>query len=334
MSASPLVTVIIPNYNHARYLPLRIESVLNQNYKNIEVIILDDCSPDNSREIIDKYAASDERVRTVYNEQNSGSTFKQWNKGFKLAKGDFIWIAESDDSASPEFLDILVSRIQSDKGIVVAYSDSFDIDGNDNVRGTIAWYLTELDSMWENDFVTEGMPLIKKFMPYRNFIPNASAAVFRAATVRAAGLADENYRLYGDMIFWARLIALGKIAYVAQPLNYWRTHQNNVRTKSLLNGTGLEESSRVLAAMRIYGQPDEESRNKTLEQLVNLWYDTWSSQSLPWSRHKAVFHNIAAVEPNITTKLLQLASRRFFNKASGFRILLGEKFIYRIIKKK
>ena len=334
MSVSPLVTVIIPNYNHERYLPARIDSVLNQKYNNIEVLILDDCSPDNSREVIDKYAAVDHRIRTVYNEQNSGSTFKQWNKGFKLAKGEYIWIAESDDSADLDFLAVLVARLQTDENISLAYSDSFDMDGDDNVRGTIAWYLTELDSMWAHDFVVEGAPLIRKFMPYRNFIPNASAAVFRASLVRAIGPADENYRLYGDMVFWARIIAQGKIAYVSQPLNYWRTHRNNVRTKTSLDGTGLEESSRVLAAMRTYGEPNEKYRHKALEQLINLWYDTWSNQHLSWNRHKTVFRNIAAVEPNIAHTLLSIAGRRFFHKASGFRILLGEKFLYRLLKRK
>jgi cellulose synthase/poly-beta-1,6-N-acetylglucosamine synthase-like glycosyltransferase len=91
----PKVSVIIPNYNHARYLRQRIESVVGQTYQDFEVILLDDCSTDESRSIIDEYAR-DPRVRIEFNQKNSGNTFKQWNKGVKLARGEYVWVAESD----------------------------------------------------------------------------------------------------------------------------------------------------------------------------------------------------------------------------------------------
>ena len=94
----PTVSVIVPNYNHARYLRQRIESVLGQTYQDFEVILLDDCSTDESRSVLGEYA-KDPRVRIEFNEKNSGSTFKQWNKGVRLARGEYIWIAESDDYA-------------------------------------------------------------------------------------------------------------------------------------------------------------------------------------------------------------------------------------------
>lgn len=95
------VSVIIPNYCHARFLNRRIDSVLNQTYGDFEVIILDDCSSDNSRDIIETYRHHPRVSHIVYNEKNSGSTFIQWDKGFELAQGEYIWIAESDDEAAP-----------------------------------------------------------------------------------------------------------------------------------------------------------------------------------------------------------------------------------------
>ena len=79
-----MVSVIIPNYNHAKYLEQRIDSVLNQSYQDFEVIILDDCSKDNSRDVIEKYRSHERVSHIVYNEQNSGGTFNQWNKGLSL----------------------------------------------------------------------------------------------------------------------------------------------------------------------------------------------------------------------------------------------------------
>src|SRR3989442_15683408 len=96
-------SVIVPNYNHASFLRLRIESVLVQTYQDYEVILLDDCSTDNSREILASYR-NNPKVRIEYNERNSGGVFKQWNKGVRMARGRYIWIAESDDYADACFL--------------------------------------------------------------------------------------------------------------------------------------------------------------------------------------------------------------------------------------
>ena len=92
------VSIIVPNYNHEKYLDERIQSILNQTYQDFEIIILDDCSTDNSKFVIEKFRNNEHVSHIVYNEQNSGSTFKQWERGFELAKGELIWIAESDDS--------------------------------------------------------------------------------------------------------------------------------------------------------------------------------------------------------------------------------------------
>ena len=94
----PLVSVIVPNYNHAPFLDERINSILNQSYDNYELIIMDDMSTDNSVDVINKYKDHEHVSQIIINEKNSGSPFKQWNKGFAKAKGELIWIAESDDA--------------------------------------------------------------------------------------------------------------------------------------------------------------------------------------------------------------------------------------------
>ena len=108
------VSVIVPNYNHARYLRKRIDSILWQAYQDFELLLLDDCSTDSSREILTTYA-NNPKVRLEYNAQNSGSVFKQWNKGVRLTGGRYIWIAESDDFSDPEFLARLVPIWRRDR---------------------------------------------------------------------------------------------------------------------------------------------------------------------------------------------------------------------------
>ena len=131
---NPKVSVIIPNYNHEKYLDERIQSVLNQTYTDFEVIILDDVSMDNSKEVIERYRCNPHVSHIVYNTENSGSTFKQWTKGFNLAKGELIWIAESDDSCSPKILETLVGEFEKDDQLVLAYSLSMFIDEYGNQR--------------------------------------------------------------------------------------------------------------------------------------------------------------------------------------------------------
>ena len=93
------VSIILPNYNYERFLPERIESILNQAYKDFELIVLDDFSPDGSVELIKSYLRKDNRIKFIGNKENSGNPFLQWQKGIKESKGEYIWIAEADDFA-------------------------------------------------------------------------------------------------------------------------------------------------------------------------------------------------------------------------------------------
>lgn len=122
------ISVIIPNYNHSQYLKQRIDSVLNQTYRDFEVIILDDNSKDNSREIIQHYHGHPKISHIIYNEVNSGSTFKQWEKGIELANGEYIWIAESDDYCDSNFLKIMYQRFKDDDKLGIVFCHSIIID--------------------------------------------------------------------------------------------------------------------------------------------------------------------------------------------------------------
>jgi glycosyltransferase involved in cell wall biosynthesis len=152
----PTVSVIIPNFNHARFLEQRIDSVLNQTFQDFELILLDDCSTDESRSIISKYT-NDPRVRIEFNEINSGSTFKQWNKGVRLASAKYVWIAESDDWADERLLERLVAVLESDPAVTFAYCQSWRVINNDQLDGFADFYLDYLNKgRWKSDFRIDG----------------------------------------------------------------------------------------------------------------------------------------------------------------------------------
>ena len=96
---NPKVSVNVLNYNHAKYLRQRIDSILVQTFQDFELILLDDKSTDDSFDIIKSYQTDSHVSHVVVNEYNSGNPFSQWVKGIELSKGDYVWIAESDDVA-------------------------------------------------------------------------------------------------------------------------------------------------------------------------------------------------------------------------------------------
>ena len=110
----PLVSVIVPNYNHKRYLVERIESIINQTYKNIEIILLDDNSNDGSQDLLKDYNQRyTGQIRLLLNDANSGNVFSQWRKGVELAAGALIWICESDDYCERDFLELVVPHFEN-----------------------------------------------------------------------------------------------------------------------------------------------------------------------------------------------------------------------------
>lgn len=130
---APLVSVVVPNYNYARYLDARLSSILNQTFQDFELILLDDASTDNSLEILDKYKNNPHVSHFIVNEQNTGSPFKQWMKGILLAKGEWIWIAEADDLCEFTFLETCVGQVQKYSNISVCMTASKYIDENGSI---------------------------------------------------------------------------------------------------------------------------------------------------------------------------------------------------------
>ena len=231
-----MVSVIIPNYNHARFLQERIESVLNQSFTDIEVILLDDCSSDNSREIIKSYEGHPKVSHVILNDENSGSTFKQWHKGFNLARGEYIWIAESDDVAHPDFLKTLLHQISGDKDIVLAASAITLIDEDSNVIGYASISKSNHPRKYDSkQFIRENLLL-------GNHLLNASSAIFRKDVLRY--LPDTYSRLTasGDYLFWVEIAHRGKVIEVPDKLDYFRRSSLAVTPRLYGNGRAFEEA--------------------------------------------------------------------------------------------
>ncbi|MDR0895470.1 MAG: glycosyltransferase [Prevotellaceae bacterium] len=237
------VSVIIPNYNYARYLRLRIDSVLQQTYQNFEIILLDDASIDNSREIIESYRGNQKVSRIVYNDVNSGSTFKQWKKGIEMATGNLIWIAESDDYAHPDFLQEMVRVFYLDKSVVIAACDSYIIDGEGNITSAVL----DIINREQEVVLIDGKEYIRKQMLYTTKIYNASSVLFRRDVCCDSDIERaSSFRLAGDWYIWVALLNQGKVGRIHRCYNYLRKHSLSVSTKAFSDGFYFSEGLMVL----------------------------------------------------------------------------------------
>lgn len=225
----PKISVIVPNYNHAPYLSQRLDSILNQTYNDLEILILDDASTDDSHQIFKRYYTKP-GLRIVVNHINSGAAFPQWNLGIHLAKGEYVWIAESDDSADPHFLESLIPLLDENPNVGLAYCQSkiMNVDGVD-VGDSLDW-TSDLDpERWLNDFVNDGQDEVRNYLIYKNTIPNASAVVTRRSVLRQVVPVDTSFQLCGDWMHWGKVLLHTDLAYVAEPLNFWRLGSSNSR---------------------------------------------------------------------------------------------------------
>lgn len=123
----PLVSIITPNYNASKYIAATVESVLNQTYSNWELLIIDDCSTDNSVEIIKTFQKKDERIKLIELTQNVGPAVVR-NKGISEAQGCYLTFIDSDDIWLTNFIEISIRKVKNSTGFVFASYHRFDED--------------------------------------------------------------------------------------------------------------------------------------------------------------------------------------------------------------
>ena len=244
----PTVSVIIPNYNYARYLDGRMASVFNQTFQDFEVIILDDASTDGSAALIEHYRSHPKVTNVEINSVNSGSPFVQWRKGVELARGKYIWIAEADDLADKQFLQTHVDLLDSHPEAVLSFAGAEIIDSDGKITGrSFDMWRPENLARPEGYRIFDGKQYIVHNMYWGDAVYNASGAVFRRDMVSAADFDKcAAMRNSGDWLFWTRLIAKGKNIEIYSRLNRFRIHGTNTTAQGHKSGNLEIENMRVI----------------------------------------------------------------------------------------
>lgn len=291
-----LISVIVPNYNHAKHLKQRIDSILSQTYQNFELIILDDNSQDNSRAIIEEYRDNSKVSHIHYAENNSGLPFGMWQYGIEVAKGEWIWIAESDDWCKAEFLEKIAAIIKT-KQLTVVHTQSLLY--YDEKYKSNSWWKSFNSARWDYDFIEDGKRIITDYGRYKCPVINVSSAVFRKDAVKSNYL-PIGYRYCGDWYFWVNIFMTGKVGFIAEPLNIIRVHPQSATSASksgLLdklkeNITVIKYANSLVGKKLVY--------DKKYEWVIRIWNNVMKSAksntkrmsheiNLPYSFHLALY---------------------------------------------
>ncbi|MDO5657588.1 MAG: glycosyltransferase [Paracoccus sp. (in: a-proteobacteria)] len=269
---APLVSVIVPNYNHAPFLAQRIDSILAQTYPHIELILLDDASTDGSARILRDYAArlaDSHHARLIVSETNSGGPFGQWQRGIAEARGDLVWIAESDDWADPHFLERLVPAF-ANPAVRLGFGQVIFHDGHTPL-GTAS---ERLDlPLLDAPFRLTGAEAVAQGFAHTNLISNVSAALFRRPADLSLYEPDlwRDMRVCGDWLFYLNLMRGGLLAYEPGALSYYRIHGANVSVAAHARDDFYAEHGRIAQAVARHYQMRESDRAALRERLAAIW---------------------------------------------------------------
>jgi len=209
-----LVSIIIPNYNHARYLGDAIHSVLNQEYQNFEIIVVDDGSTDNSREVAGQFG---EKIHYIYQE-NAGLSAAR-NTGIRAAEGSLIGVLDADDMYEPTFIGTLVAALDSNSGADGIYCGYQFVDRENNLLPQVESRPVSSDKLFEA--LLDG-----------NFFVPESVILYRYV-YEDIGLFDEALRACEDWDVWLRVVKKYRILHTPEILTRHRILAGSMSTDPL-----------------------------------------------------------------------------------------------------
>jgi glycosyltransferase involved in cell wall biosynthesis len=270
----PKVSIVVPIYNVERYLKECVDSILNQTLKDIEVILVDDGSPDKCGEIIDEYAKKDNRVVPVH-QKNSGYSAAV-NKGIDLANGEYIGIIESDDFIEPDMYESL-------------YNDAKKYD-TDITKGLFYFYNPSLSEDKQNKIYTSSDQIDLRLAPdgpfhasewpqIIGFHASIWSSIYRAKFVKKIKIPDTAGASYQDFPFMIEVMCKAKrISIVKKPFVHWRNEpkQGNSTSargkKLLLMGKNTETGLKIIKESGYYDALKEPFYVHALWTNINFFY--------------------------------------------------------------
>jgi len=272
----PLVSVVVASYNHASYLQRRMQSLLSQSYLNLEILVIDDCSPDNSLEVLSRYE-DDPRVTLIKRKRNGGWV-EVSNQGIALAKGKYVLFANCDDYCEPNIIERLVAGIEQKDDIGIAFSRSILVNESDFVIGEdFVAREPAFKRRCEKSVIIAGKDM-SRFLLHSCVIPNLSAALIRRDCFDNVGVFSPFYQANSDWDLFFRIADGYDFAFVSEPLNYFRQHSKTIRSRLKARVTYEEFFRLLLGEIRRLDFLNFGERCRYRMRVMTLWCHHMVSQ--------------------------------------------------------
>lgn len=244
MTSIPLVSVIIPAYNHEKYVTDCLRSVAGQSYENLELIVLNDGSTDNTEILIKMFMEESSLTNIQFISKTNEGVCKTLNKGLELATGKYVTFLASDDMWEPEKLKKQVEFMERNSNIGLVFADAWFLKYTE--RTNIKWsdYKTNLDKYFKNGIQNTNMYFLLLTRP---IIP-ALTVMVRKQILDEIGGFDEKL-VYEDFDMWLRVAQKYPIGYIDMPLALYRVHDKNISNNALFMMKGLFQTIKKHSAM-------------------------------------------------------------------------------------
>lgn len=261
----PLVSICIPTYNSGKYILETVNSVLNQTWKNLEVLVIDDCSSDNTVEVL--HSITDPRFRLIENEKNLGMT-GNWNKCVRSCQGEYVKLIPADDILYPECLAKSVPALikHPDVTLVCVGTDLI------NDEGTVTGHYMH----WPKDGVFSGKKIAKASAMWNDFFGNPVSFLFRRADFDAVGGFDETIPYILDFDICMGLAARGNVCFHTEYLTAFRVRKDS-NTGKLTKGGGKDYTAEHIRLIDKHRNCGNISMNR-LERAISIawrWSRNW-----------------------------------------------------------
>ncbi len=211
---SSLVSIIMPAYNVEKYISDSISSVINQTYENWELLVIDDCSIDNTVKIINEFVKLDSRIKPIFNSINSGTPAKAKNKALPFSKGEYIAFLDSDDIWLKDKLTNQISLMQNNENYALVYTGGYLIDENNNeIKKFLPKY--ECGNILSN--------MLKRYE-----VNNQSVIIKKEALLDTIGMFNENIIIGEDYNLFMNIIAKYEVCSIKKYLIKYRVHKKSI----------------------------------------------------------------------------------------------------------
>ncbi|HII3823303.1 TPA: glycosyltransferase family 2 protein [Pasteurella multocida] len=227
MENKPLVSVLICAYNVEKYIEEYINAVINQTYKNLEIIIVNDGSSDNTYFLLKKLAEKDNRIK-ILNFNNHIGIISALNEGLKEIAGEYIARTDSDDITKPDWIEKILTCMQNDPKIIAMGSYLTVLSEENNGSVLANHHKNKVE--WKNPL--EHKDIVEKML-FGNPIHNNSMVMRSEIYTKYHLIYDPDYHYAEDYKFWLEVSRIGKLANYPESLVYYRLHRN--QTSSIHN---------------------------------------------------------------------------------------------------